>query len=286
MVQKGLEFFYVGLADNMYAIGYHPPGHNETNGTTSEIFIYEMNTHTYDPYKSQGINDFRGLCLIVLVVAAFIYAFVGASYVVACIVGAATMVDSVLGRSTSYRNMRIKEYFENLLVSICVIAFTDLYISAILAINFIVVSFLMVGLLTSTTISTFAGNGVLYLAMATAYVSEFAFMIARAILIFMFAAVGRLIGVLLISNKTRSLGISIVYYFTGIVFLQTIIVAMTTAGYLAIEALSLDGMINGEVVEAFAYVILILILIGTSLVILIGLVRMKRTALTAVKMVI
>jgi len=288
MVQKGLEFFMCGLADGLYEIGYRPPGHNGTmNGTTTEMYIYELNTHTYDPFKHDTVNAFRGMCFIVLVVAAVLYAAIGGMYVIACVVGAATVVDGVLNRSSSYRTMRIKEYFENLAVAIGVIAFTDLYIIAILMINFLIVSFLMVGLITTTPIATFQDNGWLYLSMAVAYVTEFGFMIARAILIFMFAASGRLIGVLLIPNKTRSFGMSIVYYLTGIVFLQTVLVGITTVGYIAIDAIAKDNSVMpGSPVEGLMYCVLIVILIVASLLIMVGLVRMKSTVMTTVKMVI
>ena len=287
MVQKGLEYFYTGMADDLYSIGYQPPGHNRTNGTASEIFIYELNTHTYDPYTHDRVNDFRGKCFILLVIAAAVYSAVGGVYVVACIVGAATVIDGLLNRGSTYRATRIKEYFENLAVAICVIAFTDLYIVAILAINFLVVSFLMVGLLTSTTVATFHDNGMLYLAMAVSYITEFGFMIARAILIFMFAAAGRLIGVLLISNRTRPLGMSIVYYLTGVVFLQVVIVGITTVGYIAIDAIVSDSeILPGSPVEGLMYCVLIILLIIASLLIMVGLVRMKSTAMATVKMVI
>lgn len=287
MVQRGLEYFYTGIADNLYSIGYQPPGTNRTNGTTSEIFIYELNTHTYDPYKYDAVNDFRGKCFILLVIAAVIYALIGGTYAMACVVGAATVVDGVLNRSSTYRAMRIKEYFENMLVAICVIAFTDLYIMGVLAVNFLVVSFLITGLLTTTSVATFYDNEMLYLAMAVSYVTEFGFMIARAMLILMFAASGRLIGVLLISNKTRALGISLVYYLTGVVFLQSVLVGITTLGYIAIEVLIEECMIyQGSPVEGLMYCVLIIILIIASLLIMVGLVRMKHTVITTAKLVI
>ena len=285
MVQKGLEFFMSGIADNLYEIGYQPPGHNVTNGTATEIYIYELNTHTYDPYIYDGVNSFRAKCLIMLVVFAGLYAGVGGTYVIACIVGAATMIDGVLNRSSSYRSRRIKEYFENLAVAIGVISFTDLYIIAVLSVNYLVVSFIMTGLLASTTVATVHGNGWLYLAMAISYITEFGFMIARAILIFVFAATGRLLGVLLISNKTRSIGLTIIYYLTGVVFLQTVIIVITTVGYIAIDALTAD-MIPGNPVEGLMYCVLIIILIVASLLVMIGLVRMKSTAIATVRMVI
>lgn len=286
MVQKGLEYFYIGMADDLYSLGYQPPGTNKTNGTTSEIFIYELNTHTYNPFTFDKVNDFRGKCLILLVIAAAIYALIGGTYVMACVVGAATVIDGVLNRGSTYRAMRIKEYFENLLVAICVIAFTDLYIMGILAVNFLIVSYLMIGLLTTTTVATFSGNGMLYLAMAVSYVTEFGFMIARALLIFMFAASGRLIGVLLISNKTRSLGVSIVYYLTGVVFLQSVLVGITTLGYIAIDVISAHMFCHGSAVEGLMYCVLIIILIVASLLIMVGLVRMKHTVITTAKLVI
>jgi hypothetical protein len=283
MVQKGLEFFMSGLADNLYEMGYHPPGHNATNGTTTEIYIYQLNTHTWDPYEHDKINDFRGKCFILLMIAAVIYSTIGGAYVIACIVGAATVIDGVLNRSSSYRTMRIKEYFENLAVAVGVIAFTDIYIMAVLSVNYLICSFIVYGMLTSTTVATVNGNGWLYLTMAILYIMEFWIMIARAILIFMFAASGRLIGVLLISNKTRALGLSIVYYLTGIVFLQSVIVIITSVGYIAIDAIA---PWSGIAVEGLMYCVLISIIMLTSLGALVGLVRMKHTAMVAVKMVI
>jgi len=288
MVQSGIDFFFKGVADDIYEVGYRPPGHNVSiNGTSSEIYIYELNTMTVDPYKYDSVTAFRRKTLIFVVIYVLIVSALGMLYVVVSRLGGGDALDGILNRSSTMRTQRIKEYFENLAISIAVIAWADIYIIAVLSANFLITSFLMVGLLTSTTIATSADNGYLYLAMAIAWICEYGFMIARLILIFAFVAAGRLIGALLISNKTRSFGLSIVYYLTGIVFLQSLIVFLTTIGYISIDAMKTAGkLMPGEPAEGFMYVVLILILMVASVGVLFGLVKVKPAVMTAVKLVI
>ena len=96
-----------------------------------------------------------------------------------------------------------------------------------------------------------------------------------------------IIGALLISNKTRGFGLSVGWYFIGILFLQSIIVFLTTAGFIGVEAMCSDmGIISGSVAELGLYFLLLVILVLASISVVIGLVRFRRTAVKTVRLVI
>jgi hypothetical protein len=112
-------------------------------------------------------------------------------------------------------------------------------------------------------------------------------MFARGILLHIFVMASFIIGALLISNKTRGFGLSVGWYFIGILFLQSIIVFLTTAGFIGVEAMCSDaGIISGSVAELGLYFLLLVILVIASLWVLFGLVRFRKAAVKTVRLVI
>ena len=279
IVKNGIDKFVIGCADNMYEQGYAPVGKEVFNGTSTEIFIYSLTTRTIDPWAKEGITNFMKKSLLILVIYCFIYSIVGAIYVLLSMLlpTSADLIDTVLNRSSAFRAARIKEYFGNLLVSITVVAFTNTIMIAFFTVNFFMVSFLIVSCFDATTLSPSGDNAILYLSMAIFYAVLGWFMLVREVLLCIFVASGFIIGALLISNKTRDFGLSVGYYFIGILFLQTIIVGITTIGFVAVESIKTDsGIVAGSVSEICLYFVLLGILLWATIKMMFGLKRHKK----------
>ncbi len=124
----------------------------------------------------------------------------------------------------------------------------------------------------------------MYLMMALFYKILQSAMEARALLLIIFVMCCFLIGTLLISNWTRDVGLSIGWYFIGVLFLQPIIVILTTAGFIGVEVICADmGIVTGTMAEISLYLLLLIILVAATISVLIGLVRFRKAAIKTVR---
>lgn len=288
IVSKGIENFWVRMADACYSQSFRPDGHT-FNGTGSEVFIYAMTTQTVDPWNNIAVMKYRTKGIILAILYGSVYSVIGFVYALISILSpcGGNLIDGVLNRSNSYRMIRIKEYFENLLTWILVIGFTDIFVKMMFLINYFICSFLIVSSYAISPITPSADNIISYVSMGIMYLAMSWFMCCRGMLLYLFVMGSFIIGALLISNKTRDLGFSIGYYFTGILYLQTIIVFCTTGGYLAIEAMKEElGIVAGSIMEIGLYIILTFILLVVAIVIVFGLKHYKKTAINTMRLVI
>lgn len=289
IIKGGIDKFIIGTADSLYEQSFQPDDAEAFNGTATEIWIYKITTYTPDPYQQQTVRDFLGITIVIVVLYCFIYSVVGLIYTMLSMLApaGADLVDSMLNRSNAFRTVRIKEYFENLLISIGVIGFTNVAMIMLFTLNFFIVSFLIVSCFEVKSLSPSADNAILYLMISVFYYALNSVMYARGILLHIFVMASFIIGALLISNKTRGFGLSVLWYFIGILFLQSIIVFLTTAGFIGVEAMCSDmGIISGSVAELGLYFLLLVILVLASISVVIGLVRFRRTAVKTVRLVI
>lgn len=279
----------IGTADNLYELSYRPNGSSTYNGTATEIWIYQITTHTTDPTKSGGVMEFLKLTILLVIIYCCLYIAVGSIYVIASLAvpAGADLIDGILNRSNTFRTTRIKEYFENLLVAISVLGFTGTVMSLLFALNYFITSFFIVSCFQVKSLSPSADTAILYLAIAVFYCALNGAMLARELLLYIFVMGCFIIGALLISNKTRDMGLSIGWYFVGILFLQSIIVFLTTAGFIGVEAMCAEaGIVAGSLAEISLYFVLLFILVGATISIMVGLVRLRKAAVKTVKLVI
>lgn len=289
IVKGGIDKFLIGCADNLYEQSYRPDGTTTFNGTTTEIWIYKITTYTPDPTKNAGVMAFLKNTVLMVIVYCCLYIAVGAIYVIAAI-GApagADLIDGLLNRSNAFRTTRIKEYFENLLVSLSVLGFTGTVMSLLFALNYFITSFFIVSCFQVKSLSPSADNAILYLMISVFYYTLNSAMQMRAILLYIFVMGCFIIGALLISNKTRNMGMSIGWYLIGILFMQSIIVFLTTAGFIGVEAMCAEaGIISGSSAEIVLYFFLLIILVLAGISVMIGLVRFRSAAVKTVRLVI
>lgn len=288
IVSGGISKFFIYIADMMYSISYRPAGH-EFNGTSTEVFIYSLTTHTVDPWSYPDVQDFRRNTLLWLLLYGSIYSVIGFIYVVISMVKpeATNLIDGMLNRPTSYRKKRIKEYFENLLTYIFVVALTDLGTKMLFTLNYFIVSLLLVSSMEMHSLTPSPDNMILYFAMGLFYFILTGFMLCREILLTIFVMISFIIGMLLISSRTRHKGISILYYFLGILFFQSGIVLLTTTGYIAAKGICYaGGTFVGVGAELVIYSVLLVILVVCSFIGFIKLIIYRRKAMKQIKMVI
>ena len=288
IISRGMEKFWVNMADMMYEFSYQPEGH-EFNGTGVEVFVYAVTTHTADPWSNDGVQDFRRMTILWLILYGGIYSVLGFIYVAWSLVYPESMniIADVLNRNTSHRQKTTKEYFENLLVYVFAVALTDIVIRMLFTLNFFVVSILLVSSMETHSLTVSADNFILYIAMGVFYFILTGFMIVRELMLYIFVLVSYIIGILLISNKTRNMGISIMYYFTSILFFQSSIVLLTTTGYIGAKGICNSfGIIIGSIAEIFIYALLMFILIIWSFIAFASLILFRRRVVKKVRMVI
>lgn len=287
IIAGGFDRWLVNLADSFYEHGYRPEGASEYNGTTTEVFIYAVTTYTPDPTSHESVRDFIATTLLILGIFCFVYISVGAIYVLISMLSPerADILDGMLGRSTAFRATRMKEYFTNLAVMIGVLSCTATVMKVLFAVSYFITSFFIVSCFQVKSLSPSSDNVILYLMMALFYRVLQGAMEARALLLIIFVMCCFIIGALLISNWTRDTGLSIGWYFVGVLFLQPIIVILTTAGFIGVEVICADlGIVSGAAAEISLYTILLFILIGATISILIGLVRFRKAAVKTVKL--
>lgn len=289
-VKSGLDKFMITIADRMYETSYRPTGtyNDSENMSSSEIMIYATTTHTVDPWADAEIREFRINTLLMLVVYSIIYGAIGLIYVILSIAApaTATAIDEMLNRGSDFRSTRIKQYFGSLLTALCVIAFVDIALKMLFTLNYFIVSFLIVSSMQMHTLTPTADNVILYLFMGVFYAALTWFMCVRDLMLYIFVAISYIIGILLISRKTRDLGISTAYYYGGVLFMQSVIVLMTTIGFIGAKAIcAKSGIISGSVSEIVIYFVLLFILLWTAIKYLVGLKRYRKVVVTAVKMV-
>jgi len=290
-VKSGLDKFLITIADRMYETSYRPTGTYVAGNNTSasEIMIYATTTHTVDPFTNAEINEFRRNTLLLVIIYAVIYGGIGLVYVLLSIVApsAASAIDGVLNRGSDFRSTRIKHYFNSLGIALLVIAFVDISVRMLFTLNLFSVSFLICSSMQLHTLSPTADNVILYFAMGIFYACLTWFMCVRELLLYVFVGVSYLIGALLISSKTRDIGISGLYYYGGVLFMQTTIVLATTLGFIGAKAICAgSGTVVGSISELIIYAVLLFILLGIAAGNILGLIKYRKSAMRAVKLVI
>jgi len=290
-VKNGIDKFFITVADRMYETSYRPSGTytGGNNTSASEIMIYATTTHTMDPFANTEINKFRRKSLLLVVVYAVVYGAIGLLYVFVSVVvpSAASAIDAVLNRGSDLRSTRIKHYFHNLATSLLVVGFTDIAIQMLFTLNLFFVSFLIVSSMETHTLAPTADNVILYFFMGVFYTVLTWFMCMRDLMLYIFVGISYIIGGLLISNKTRSIGMSGLWYYSGVLFMQSIIVLFTTLGFMGGKAIcSGSGTIVGSISEIVIYLALLFILLFVAFGCLFGMLKYKKAAITAVKLVV
>lgn len=287
VVAGGLDAFIIRCADSLYEQSFRPDGTSTYNGTSTEVFIYAITTYTPDPTKHQTVRNFMAMTILLLAIFCFVYISVGSIYVLLSIVSPdrADILDGILGRSTAFRAVRMKEYFTNLAVMIGVLSCTAVVMKVLFTISYFITSFFIVSCFQVKSLAPSTDNVILYGMIAIFYKVLYSAMEARALLLAIFVMCCFIIGILLISNWTRDIGLSIGWYFVGVLFLQPIIVILTTTGFIGVEVVCCDlGIVSGTVAEISMYLTLLIILVLATISILIGLVRFRKAAVKTVRL--
>lgn len=287
VVSGGLDHFLVKCADSLYEQSFRPDGTSTYNGTSTEVYIYAITTYTPDPTKSKTVRNFIAMTILVIAIFCFVYITIGSIYVLISMLSPerADIIDGMLGRSTAFRSTRMKEYFTNLAVMIGVLSCTATVMKVLFTVSYFITSFFIVSCFQIKSLAPSTDNAILYVMMAIFYRTLNGAMEARALLLTIFVMCCFIIGALLISNWTRSLGLSIGWYFIGVLFLQPIIVILTTTGFIGVEVICSDlGIVSGTVAEISIYLTLLIILVLATISILIGLVRFRKAAVKTVRL--
>lgn len=289
VVKDGIDKFILSIADRFYEQSYAPPGHEVINGTTTEIFIYSLTTSTVDPWSKPAILEMIFTTWTYVLLYSAIYAMNGFLYIIVVLVspGTADTFDGVLNRSVSMRSIRLKQYFTNLISALGVLGFTTTLMQTLFTISLFLTTLCIISCMAVKPLAVSADNMVLYVAISIFYAVLSWFFCARGLLLYIFVAGSLIIGALLISNKTRDMGLSIGSYFIGVLLMQPIVVFLMAIGFLAVDALFSDsGIIATSAGGLVTYLILLIILVKTVNKLILGKYSLRGKAVTAVKLVL
>ncbi len=267
MVQKGIDSFCIGLADDMFDLGFEIGGNNSGTNSSVSNAVFSFATFTFDPFQLEGVQNIQHESAIVFLIIIFLYIFGGATMVIISRFAPEQMraIDYILG--TSNRSFAFQKYIWNLCIAVFVMVFGYFAVKFVLVLNYVLTSLLMVGVMDS--IAPTPDNVILYFIMAVLYLIMSIFFAWRTIVIGLVAAFALVLGGLYVMEYTRPAAVLAVKYFLSLTFMQVIIVAVTSGGVLIIQGLK-DLILLPASSELTLYLALMLLLVAIGLFLVLG----------------
>lgn len=255
-VQIGLDRFAVGLSDDMINMSSTLSVNNSTEGQ----LLVDIATFTYNPFNDPTVVDtlVESALLYVLFLLAFIF------------VGGINVQISRMRPGREFLGMSISNgttqsgYAISIFVLVIIGPLVPLFMWVILLCGDVVSNLIMSGILPNILLTP--ENVVLYFSMANIYLLMAASFVWRSIIIGISVAYCLIIVILIAISYTRSIGFGLLTYYTLMVFMQPIILALTCVGVGIIQFL----VPYNPAGQVFCYVILGIILFIVSLVLILG----------------
>jgi hypothetical protein len=283
-VEDGLNSWIVGVCDSVYAIGV-----DEVNMSNADIVsegIFRAATYTYNPFDNEGVKEIAEWSVTLWGVGIIIYLLFGLFVVIVSrrsndASKALTYITKINTEHT------LKEYFKNAMIGVFAPVYFCVFCGLVLIINYVLTAMIMLTVLPA--VGPTPDNIPLYAMVAGLYFFMLIFFAYRILYINLFVAFGLLIVILyILCEQTRRLAVFLAAGFVAVVFMQFVIVGITAAGVLSIQA-SLDtGVIpNSGTMLIYATLLIILVIVGFGMTIGFWFLRKLIFAgATAVKLVI
>jgi hypothetical protein len=263
MISGGLSQWFLDIANKMLfaGTGLQTGQLNETgNYSGSQVLVFGIAAYQIDVFQNPVVQEAIGTTipffkymaeLLLIVITLFILLQIYAPEVAGKIAGA------INGRETYYEPRDILEY-------VAYIGFWFLggpfLLWAELEINNFIVKSMMLDVLDQVSLSS--ANLPLYFIMCLCYLLLLYFVAIRMIIIYYGASVWYLLGLVLAVKRTRWLGVLIFLYVSVQIFMQAIIVSVTTF----IVKLVISGSL-GWITSTLVYGGLTLFLLGLCIII-------------------
>lgn len=228
---NGIEGFFILAADKMFEMSFS--GFDNTSGTGTVGYIYNVASYTPDPMKYDVTNDFIDYsksvfkaCYPILLLGAIIAVLVNHySTDMAQRFAQATGIN--IG---SKSNILFTKARDGIIVAMLMYVF----IYFVFEINNLLTKSVMVSIL--DVVSPTADNFILYFMMAVAYMVMGFFFSLRTLIIFLFCGFALIIGFCLLIEYTNEAAVNICAYFVQTVFFQFFTVLYFSACILIIKA--------------------------------------------------
>ena len=283
-VEAGLNGWIVGVCDSVYAIGV-----DETNITNTDPIsqgIFRTATYTYNPFENRGVQDIAEWSVTVWGVGIIIYLLFGLFMVI--VSRRSNDVSQGIAYITKVNTEHtLKQYVRNSIIGILAAVVFYVFCGAVLLVNYILTALIMLSVLPAVAPSP--DNIPIYVLTAGLYFVMLIFFAYRFLYINLYVGFGLLIVVLYVfCVQTRMIAIFLTAGFFMVVFMQFVIVAITSLGVLSIQASIQSGMIpDGAIMLFYCGLLLILVIVGFAMTIGVWFLRKLIFAgATAVKLVI
>ena len=236
----GIEGFFVLAADKMFEMSFS--GFDNSSGTGTVGYIYNVASYTPDPMKYDVTNDFIDYsksvfkaCYPILLLGAIIATLINHySTDIAQQFAQATGIN--IG---SKSNILFKKARDGIIVAMLMYVF----IYFVFEINNLLTKSVMASIL--DVVSPTADNFILYFMMAIAYMIMGFFFSLRILIIFLFCGFALIIGFCLLIDYTNETAVNLCAYFVQTVFFQFIIVLYYSACIMIIKAVVSPIDVNG-----------------------------------------
>lgn len=253
-ISLGIESFIRGLVDDIVGLSVSTTGTTGTNEGFGVDLIYSVATFTPNPFLYSPVNYLKDLANDIYFEALFFIfslAFVGAliHYVFP---QAAVQINESIGFSMG---TGIKKLLAVCAGGIGIFAFESCFLWLVLSINDELSKAIILPSLNA--ISFDPENLVLYTILGLAYGILMLCFYFRTLIILFWAAIGVLVGILLLPSKTQTWAINAHYYLIQMVFYQFVIVAWYSFCIILIQGVPVE-------MQKVMYVIMVFVSIYAS----------------------
>jgi hypothetical protein len=282
-VTSGLTDWITDLSDSMIstAVSYQNESTNIDNPVTGGIFY--VASYTYDPYQNESVLTMIELSAIIWFFFMVIYAFSG--YILINIKNiwphGSQAIAYITGINTE---SSLNKYIQNILLGLGILLFSHVAIYITLLLNTILTKLVMLDILAS--IAPTPDNIVLYFMMGVCYLIMSFFFWIRFFTINLFTGFALAVGVAyILSNFTRRISVWCMKFFISMVFMQFVVVLVTSWGISCIQGAHDMGFLPLSN-QVTAYTALMILLVGIGFVMLTGWVFIKSTTTKAVRLIV
>jgi hypothetical protein len=282
-VTSGLTDWITDLSDSMMstAVSYQNESAMIDNPITGGIFF--VASYTYDPYQNESVRTMIEISALIWFFFMVIYAFAG--YILINIKNSCPHGSQAIAYITGINTESgMNQYIQNILLGLGILLFSHAAIYITLLLNTILTKLVMLDILAS--IAPTPDNIVLYFMMGVSYLLMSFFFWIRFFTINLFAGFALAIGVAyILSNFTRRISVWCMKFFISMVFMQFIIVLVTSWGISCIQGAHDMGFLPLSN-QVTAYTALMILLVGIGFVMLIGWAFIKSTTTKAVRLIV
>lgn len=247
-ISLGIESFIRGLVDDIVGLSVSTTGTTGTNEGVGVDLIYSVATFTPNPYASSQVHYLKSIANDIFfeaLIYIFMFATIGAliHYVFP---QAAVQINESIGFSMG---TGIKKLLAVCAGGIGIFAFESCFLWLVLSINDEMSKNIILPSLNAVSFNP--ENLVLYTILGLAYGILMLCFYYRGLIILFWAAIGVVVGILLLPSKTQTWAINAHYYLIQIVFYQFAIVAWYSFCIILIQGMPLDMQRGMYVIMVF-----------------------------------